>query len=553
MAAKRIPQLLEPGRPSGRMFPSSGCRRGFPREPAPWWDGPWPCPPAGPEDGWDEPPWDEPPWNEPPWNGPPWNGPPWDGPPWDEPPWNEPPQEQHRSRRHRRRPPGPRAPRPCPGPGDVPWKEEEGDRRWAPHDCPLPPPWDDREAIPPPEDSFGEIWYQDVLPDPWPEFPEEQPPPGPPSAHPGNPGTFREHRPPWSRRPAGRRQSHPRHLVLVPRAWCPRPPRGHKARSKPSSPARFKRSQSRKEPHPPEHPRDAGEKPEQPQDVPAAVGNAPEPPSPARSPRESPTADPGAAEPPVELEDGQTPVGSQDQDPCAAGADPAPPEETSSSPGIQEHLQVEPCSPGVPKAGSGDRSHPQSPAAPPDPAKGDLLEPISSGGAGAEPSPHSREQPPPGAGETEAQGAQDGPPWSLQPPAEPPLPPGSAAEPEAQPSWASPGTQTTPETSPGPGAGETNPAVSGQQQLCSVLPTPLPAGIDPRSAAILRRKAKIELSYQQFSLSIAVVATMLLQKEPSMEAALGLALRANLRQCRMHHLQQLQDFIDSLDSDPAGL
>lgn len=46
---------------------------------------------------------------------------------------------------------------------------------------------------------------------------------------------------------------------------------------------------------------------------------------------------------------------------------------------------------------------------------------------------------------------------------------------------------------------------------------------------------------------------MLLQKEPSMEAALGLALRANLRQCCMHHLQQLEDFIDSLDSDTAGL
>lgn len=77
---------------------------------------------------------------------------------------------------------------------------------------------------------------------------------------------------------------------------------------------------------------------------------------------------------------------------------------------------------------------------------------------------------------------------------------------------------------------------------------PFPAGIDSRSAAVLRRKAKIELSYQQFSLSVAVVATMLLQKEPSMEAALGLALRANLRQGRLHHLQQLEEFIDSLDS-----
>lgn len=92
--------------------------------------------------------------------------------------------------------------------------------------------------------------------------------------------------------------------------------------------------------------------------------------------------------------------------------------------------------------------------------------------------------------------------------------------------------------------------MSGQPQLCS--PLPFPAGIDFRSAAVLARKAEIELSYQQFSLTIAVVATMLLQKEPSMEAALGLALRANLRQCRLHHLQELQDFIDSYDSATAG-
>lgn len=81
-----------------------------------------------------------------------------------------------------------------------------------------------------------------------------------------------------------------------------------------------------------------------------------------------------------------------------------------------------------------------------------------------------------------------------------------------------------------------------------MLPSPFPAGIDLRSAAVLAKKAEIELSYQQFSLTVAVVATMLLQKEPSMEAALGVALRANLRQCRMHHLQQLQDFIDTIDS-----
>ncbi|XP_030821693.1 basic proline-rich protein-like isoform X2 [Camarhynchus parvulus] len=333
---------------------------------------------------------------------------------------------------------------------------------------------------------------------------------------------------------------------------------GHKPRSKPSCPAPSSRSQprARKEPQPPEPaqppapPPGAAERQEQPQDVPVGTGNVLEPPSPARSPLESPAADPGAAELQVELGAGQSPVGSQDQDPCAPGTDPAPPEETSRNPEIQEHLEVGPCS--VPKAGSGHRSHPQSPAAPPDRAKREILESSCSGEAGAELSPHSWEQPPCGAGETEAEAAQAGPLQSLQPPENPQLPPASAAEPKAQPSQASPGACTPPETCPGsqcpPGAGDTNLAVCAQQQLCPELPTPFPAGIDSRSAAVLRRKAKIELSYQQFSLSIAVVATMLLHKEPSMEAALGVALRANLRQGRLQHLQQLEEFIDSLDS-----
>ncbi|XP_058712034.1 basic proline-rich protein-like isoform X2 [Poecile atricapillus] len=565
--AEKIPQLLEsqsgpgrgPGRPWGRMFPPRGCRNGFPREPGPWWDGPQPGPRPGPEDTWDGPPWDGPPWDGPPWDGPPWDEPPWDEPPWDEPPW----EHQHRRCRHRRHPP--RGSRPFPGSGDAPWKEEE---RWAPHYCPPPPPWGDREEFQGPEDGFGDSWHLDVLPDSWPGFPEEeQPPPWPPAGPPRNPGAFPEHRPPWSHHPAGGRRlrrSHHRQLTVVPRAWCPPAPRGHKQHSKPP-PALSNTSQAaaRKEPQPPDPAQPpaplqgAAETPEQPQDVPVGTGNVLEPPSPAGSPLESPAADAGAAEPPVELEAGQTPVGSQDQDPCALGTDPTPPEETSSYPEIQEHLEVEPCSPGVPKAGTAHGSHPQSPAAPPHPARRELLESSSSGEAGAELSPQSWEQPPCGAGEAEAEAAQDGPLQSLQPPKNPQLPPASAAEPEAQPSQASPGACTTPETSAGPqhlpGSGETNPAVSGQQQLCSTLPTPFPAGVDLRSATVLAKKAEIEQSYQQFSLTIAVVATMLLQKEPSMEAALGLALRANLRQCRLYHLQQLEEFIDIIDSATASL
>nr|XP_054504717.1 basic proline-rich protein-like isoform X1 [Agelaius phoeniceus] len=538
---------------------------------------------------WDGPPRHGPPRHGPPRHGPPRDGPPRHGPPRDEAAWNGPAWEQQPSRRQcRRHPPSPRAPRAFRGPGDISWKEEERDRRWAPPECPLPPPWDDRAAMPGAEGDFGECWYQDPPPDPWPEYPEEeQPQPWPPSGPAGNPGNFHQHRPPWSHHPAGTRRSHPRQLLLVPRARCPRPSRGHKPRSKPSCPAPSRRSQpgARKEPQPPEPPQapapppGAAERREQPQvrgftcplpshsraaltpsparcpgslqDVPVGTGNVLEPPSPARSPLESPAADAGAAELQVKLEAGQSPVGSQDQDPCAPGTDPAPPEETSRNPEIQEHLEVEPCS--VPKAGSGHGSHPQSPAAPPDPAKREILEISScSGEAGAELSPHSWEQPPCGAGEAEAEAAQAGPLQSLQPPENPQLPPGSAAEPKAQPSQASPGACTTPVTSPQPqhppGAGDTNLAVCGQQQLCSEPPTPSPADLDSRLAAVLRRKAKIELSYQQFSLSIAVVATMLLHKEPSMEAALGVALRANLRQGCLHHLQQLEEFIDSLDS-----
>ncbi|XP_075766684.1 uncharacterized protein LOC102444769 isoform X1 [Pelodiscus sinensis] len=91
----------------------------------------------------------------------------------------------------------------------------------------------------------------------------------------------------------------------------------------------------------------------------------------------------------------------------------------------------------------------------------------------------------------------------------------------------------------------------GCPQACAALSTPLETMEDLRSAAILARKEEIELSYQQYSLAFAVVATMLLQKEPSMEAALGAALRANLRQVGGHCLQELERFIHSYDAGAA--
>ncbi|XP_050811816.1 uncharacterized protein LOC127052303 isoform X3 [Gopherus flavomarginatus] len=85
-------------------------------------------------------------------------------------------------------------------------------------------------------------------------------------------------------------------------------------------------------------------------------------------------------------------------------------------------------------------------------------------------------------------------------------------------------------------------------QACSALATSAETMQYLRSAAILARKEEIELSYQQSSLAFAVVATMLLHKEPSMEAAMGSALRANLRQVGGHCLRELERFISSYDS-----
>ncbi|KAM7032794.1 uncharacterized protein M8220_012692 isoform 3-T3 [Acridotheres tristis] len=497
MAEKQIPQPRGPGRPQGRMFPPRGPRRGHPRQPGPWWDGP--CPPAGPEDTWAEPPWAEPPWADPPWGEPPWAEPPWAEPPWheqpwdeqpwDEQPWNEPPPRHQRRRRRSRQP----QPRPFPGPGDIPWKEEE-EGNWAPHDCPPQPPWDDRE-FQGAEDGFGDGWHSGTsrTPNPLP------PPPSGASPWPGRSCSPRSLPSPLLPSQVLQRARTSRRMCQwgVGVSWSPPVRLGALWRAQLPILVLWSRWLSWE----PGRPLWAAR---------------------SRIPVLWEQIRPLWRRPPGVLRS----------------------RSTLSAP--VTFAQAEPCSPAVPKAGSGHGSHPQSPAAPPDPAKRELLESSSSGEAGAELSPHSWEQPPRGAGEAEAEAAQDG---SLRSPENPQVAPGCAAEPKAQPSQASPGACRDPETSQHPpSSGETNPAVSGQHQRCSMLPSPFPAGIDFRSAAVLAKKAEIELSYQQFSLTIAVVATMLLQKEPSMEAALGVALRANLRQCRIHHLQQLEDFIDTIDS-----
>ncbi|XP_071434668.1 basic proline-rich protein-like isoform X2 [Pithys albifrons albifrons] len=575
-----------PGEPLGRMFPPSGSRRGFLREPGPWWRGPGPCPPPGPEDAWDEPPWEHQDrrhqrrWG---WAGPrsprPFPGP--DGIPWNEeedriwaphdfppPSWDDRedlqgPQDDFGEGWHM---PWPRGPRPFPGHDGIPWNEEE-DRIRAPHDFP-PPHWNYREEIRGPED-FTEDWYPELQSGPWSEFPkEEQHPPWPPAGPPRRGRGFRGGCPPWDCYPRGGRHCRPprrthRELTLVPRMGCPRPSREHKPPFKPSPPV-SKPSQAaiKKELPPPDPPQPleslqgAAERPELPQEPPVGSGEVGKPPEPAGTPPKSPAPDPCAVEPEqVEPEAGQTPVGSQDQDPSALGTGPMAPEENSAE--TEEHLKVEPCSPTVPEAGTGDGSYSQSPTAPLDPTEREYLASSSSGDVGAELSPHSWGQQclPSGAGEAEAEAAHDWLLRSLQSPENSQVPPGPPAERGAQPSQACPDPWSTAQPSPGPlcspGSAETKlvqDGADGQHQLCFTLPTRSPSRTELRSAAVLARKEEIELSYQQFSLTIAVVATMLLQKEPSMEAALGLALRANLRQGRIHHLQELEDFINNYDS-----
>ncbi|KAM6333190.1 uncharacterized protein FN964_014198 isoform 6-T11 [Alca torda] len=411
----------------------------------------------------------------------------------------------------------------------------------------------------------------------WSEFPEEEEehPPCPPASLPGAQGGFQDGFPSRHYHGLGRKRRRlrrgRRELTFVQRLPCPRPSRGNQPSSR-SSPSLSGTSCPgvKEEPQPPDPPRplisckDGAQSSEQmAQDPPVESGKVPEPPGPADTPQKSPATDPGAvteaAEPeqaagetPVEPGSKQKPAGSRGQSPSALETEPAL--LTESSAGTEEHLEVEPCSHGVPKAGAGGGSHPHAPTAPPEPAERVCTAAGSAGEVGAELCRCSRgwQCLPSGTGETEAEDAGDGLLGGFQPSKNSQILLGATVEPDTQPSQPGSDVCAAPETSPWtqhpPGSDETEPAAGGRHQLCSALLTSSPARTDLRSAAVLARKEEIELSYQQFSLTIAVVATMLLQKEPSMEAALGLALRANLRQGRIHHLRELEDFINSYDS-----
>ncbi|KAM6237072.1 uncharacterized protein LJ264_013292 [Porphyrio hochstetteri] len=251
----------------------------------------------------------------------------------------------------------------------------------------------------------------------------------------------------------------------------------------------------------------------------------------------------------VQAEAAQTPEDSHSQDSSASETEPAAPNENYASTG--QHLKVEPCSQSVPEAEAGAGSHPHGPTAAPEPPE----KVCSAGDVGAElcPCPQGQQHLPSAAGETEAEAANHELSGDLQPSENPQVSPGASTKPDVQPNQDFSDTHAVPETSPGtqhsPRSNEEEPAAGSWHQPCSTPLAPSMHSRDLRSAAVLARKEEIELSYQQFCLTIAVVATMLLQKEPSMEAALGLALRANLRQGRLHHLQKLEDFINSYDSD----
>ncbi|XP_074781820.1 uncharacterized protein LOC141969681 isoform X2 [Athene noctua] len=507
---------------------------------------------------------------------------------------------------------GPWDPRPFPGPDNFHGNEEDGrweadedwrcgtnkdrgwgpddegewgtdeDWRWGPDNCPLPSSWDDR-GCQGPEDFFENDWNpEQQQPGPndsaWFEFPsEEQHPCWAPTSSLRGRGNFQRSYTAWQcHGMSGKRWQQLHHgyqeLTFVQHFTYPWDSRGNRSRSRafPSRSGR-RRSVLKEVPRPPDPPRphtaskDGAESRKQKAQV-AVSTKAPEPPKPAAPPQENTAADPQAATEAAEPEQaaGETPVGEQagmlaplevepgvgshGQSPSALEMEPATLEESSASTG--EHREVEPLSRSVPEADEGSGSHPQGPAAPPEPAEKVCAVVGSAGEVGAELCPCSRGQQHllSGAGEAETEAARDGLLGDLQPPENLQVLPVATPEPDAQPSKACSDTCTTPETSPGtqhpPGSGETEPAAGSQQGL----PTPPPASTDLRSAAILARKEEIELLYQKFSLTIAVVATMLLQKEPSMEAALGLALRANLRQGRIRLLQELEDFINSYDS-----
>ncbi|XP_060087410.1 periphilin-1-like [Heteronotia binoei] len=70
---------------------------------------------------------------------------------------------------------------------------------------------------------------------------------------------------------------------------------------------------------------------------------------------------------------------------------------------------------------------------------------------------------------------------------------------------------------------------------------------DPRSVAVLTKRNQIEQDYLQVVLNFAVVATLLLQKEPCMEQALEVALRTNIRCVGDYYESKLKNFIDNYD------
>ncbi|XP_069731975.1 collagen alpha-1(III) chain-like isoform X2 [Phaenicophaeus curvirostris] len=461
------------------MFAPLRGRRSFPREPGPWQAGPPPAPAPGPPHAWKKPPRPG----------------------------------QRRRGRGRWCPPGPWGPRHFPGPAAFHGNE---DRRWGPHDGPLPPPtWDNRDAQGP-ENGVSE-------PVPW----DASPFPGPADFRGAEDWRWGPPPPPWD---CG---GHERGLeggFEEPGPWGPRPFPG---------PANFHGNEEDRTWGPPGCPPPPWNDNQGPEDF-FGEGWFPEPPLPA----------PDCFAMPEFTEDEQHPPWAPASLPGERG-------------GFQDGY------PAWDYRGVGGKccrcfccSHGELTLIHRD---ADLIQhlPCPQPSRGNQPPSRSSSLPGKSQPKVEEERQDCDPPQPLvslkddaqsgeqtaQDPAvvstKVPEPPEPASSPPKSPAADPPAATEAVELEQA--AGEML-AAGGQPRLCSALPKPCPAGKDPRSAAILAKKEEIERSYQEFSLATAVVAAMLLQKEPSLEAPMGLALRAILRQGGMHYVRELEDFIDNYDS-----
>lgn len=442
------------GQHFSKMSSKRFCRRGpraFPWEPYPRHAGPPPPHAHGPWDAWHDPPWEH----------------------------------QHWRARGRMHLPGPRQPRPFPGPADIHWNEENWG--WDPQDCEEPPPpWMERE------DHHGheEMFVKDLQPIPqlrhWdffaqPEFPGQE-------HHPAEflweQEVFQDNFSPQHHR--GPRQKRCRLLRPIRQETAsdsrsPQSSQGHHPSSKPSQ-----SSSPASQPGVKEH-----------------LG-APQ----------SPTACKKSLQSEKQVDEGLLAANSQVLE-QPGHAEKSPEKSPETSPGTDpQEVEQEPAAeskPVEPEVGEEVASNQQPSAS--------ELEPVS----------------PEMTSTKEDEGLELIP---LEATAEPSTQPSTASSSVCTEAAAPAGTEQHP-------WGWTELA-AGFQSL-PLHSTHSPTSTDPRSAAILTKKESIEQGYHDFCLNFAMVSIMLLQKEPSMEGVLMKALRDNLCELRNRLIKEMEDFIQEYD------